>query len=62
MKTELRPAKHLVVPGQVVIEIWHNGKFIGTVSGSDGPGVRINSKYDMVAMQLPLAIEVSIIE
>lgn len=45
MKTELRAVPHLVLPGQTVIELWHDGVFIGTVTGADGPGVRVVSKF-----------------
>jgi hypothetical protein len=45
MKTELRLSDHQVLPGAKVVELWHDGLFIGQVVGADGPGVRIVSKY-----------------
>ncbi len=49
MKTELRLAAHSVIPGQQVVEIWHDGQFIGQVTGADGPGVRIISKHPLMS-------------
>lgn len=45
MKTQIRVVKHLVLTDADVVELWHDGQFIGTVVGADGPGVRIISKY-----------------
>ncbi len=45
MKTQLRSVPHSILRDEVIIEIWHNGQFIGTIAGADGPGVRIISKY-----------------
>jgi len=47
MKTELRPTASLVSQEAIVLEIWYNGHFIGTVVGADGPGVKVISKYDL---------------
>lgn len=52
MKTELRVAAHTVLMGEAVIEVWHDGVFIGQVTGRDGPGLRVMSKYPLTA-QLP---------
>lgn len=64
MKTQLVVAPHLVLPGQTVVEIWYSGELIGTVAGADGPGVRVISKHDMIAlgpdMQVPSVVEVRI--
>jgi hypothetical protein len=49
MKSELRVAKHQVVTGAVVVQVWHNGVFIGQVGGADGPGVEVLSKHDLTA-------------
>ncbi|HKI30303.1 MAG TPA: hypothetical protein VKA46_00325 [Gemmataceae bacterium] len=49
MKSELRIGEHALIPGAVVVEIWHDGLFIGQVTGADGPGVRVLSKYDMAS-------------
>jgi len=63
MKTELRLSAHTVLAGEAVIELWHNGVFIGTVVGADGPGVRVVSKYQKVVTREhdPLVTEVAII-
>ena len=45
MKTILHLAPHSVVPGATIVELWHDGRLIGTVAGADGPGVRIVSKH-----------------
>jgi hypothetical protein len=64
MKTELRVASHTIVGGAMVVEIWHDGKFIGQVTGADGPGVRVISKYPMLpqwhADQAIKAVEIKI--
>ena len=49
MKTELRVKPHSVLPGQSVIELWHDGQLIGTVAGADGPGVKIITKHPVEA-------------
>ncbi|HEV3440087.1 MAG TPA: hypothetical protein VG122_22155 [Gemmata sp.] len=47
MKTELRAVPHSIVPGATIFEVWHAGQFIATVTGADGPGVRVISKHPM---------------
>jgi hypothetical protein len=62
-KTELRAVAHSIVPGATIIEVWHDGQFIATVAGADGPGVGIISKYPMQARLvegLPAVLEVKI--
>lgn len=44
-KSELRLKPNGVIPGAQIVEIWHQGQFIGEITGADGPGVRIFSKY-----------------
>lgn len=46
-KSQLRLKPHNYLPGEQLIEIWWDGKFIGTVTGADGPGIRVISKYQM---------------
>lgn len=61
MKTELIVAPHEFTPGANVIEIWHDHKFLGQVTGADGPGVRIISKHSMVIIDMGgMMIEVEI--
>lgn len=50
MKTELR-----LRPGsnQVVVELWHDGDLIGTITGAYGPGVRIISGLRVTSTPLP---------
>lgn len=46
MKTELHPRPHRAIAGATIVEIWHNGQLIGTVTGCDHqPGVRVLSKF-----------------
>jgi hypothetical protein len=49
VKTELHHVPHSQLSGEHVIELWHDGKFIGTITGADGPGVRVISKYTVTA-------------
>jgi hypothetical protein len=51
VKAELRLHAHTVLPDTNVVEVWFAGSLIATVTGADGPGVRIISKY-------PLALNV----
>jgi hypothetical protein len=63
MKTELRAVPHSIVPGHRIFEVWHDGQFIATVTGADGPGVRVVSKHPMEAELvegLPVVVEVKI--
>ena len=55
VKAELRAVAHSIVAGQTIFEVWHNGKFIATITGADGAGVRIVSKHPLHAA----AVEVS---
>jgi hypothetical protein len=45
MKSELRLVPHAVLPNKSVIEVWYDGKFVATVTGLDGPGIRFISKH-----------------
>lgn len=47
MKTELRLGRHAVIADANVVEVWFDGKFIATVAGADGGGVRVISKHRM---------------
>jgi hypothetical protein len=49
MKTELRAVPHAIVTGPAFFEVWHEGQFIATITGADGPGVRVISKHTMKA-------------
>jgi hypothetical protein len=40
-KTELRLAAHGILPNVLVIELWYEGRLIGTVYGAEGPGFRL---------------------
>lgn len=50
MKSELKVCAHKAIPGHLVVEIWHDGKFVGTVAGADGPGVRVLSRHPLTAV------------
>ena len=45
IRSELRLAPHQVRAGDQVVEIWYDGEFIGQLTGLEGPGVRLISKY-----------------
>ena len=60
MKSKLVPADHTELPGEKVVEIWHDGQFIGQACGSDRPGIRILSKYPMKAIHDLMVTEVLI--
>jgi hypothetical protein len=47
MKTELRIRPHSTLAGEHIYELWYAGELIGTVAGSDGPGVRVITKHAM---------------
>jgi len=47
MKSELNPAKHNILTGSTVVEIWYDGQYIGAVYGADGPGIRVISKHEI---------------
>lgn len=52
MKTELRLRPHALIEGANVVEIWHDGQFIGEITGSDHrPGIRVLSKWEKTAAQ-----------
>ncbi len=56
MKTELRLAPHAILPGQQVVEVWHDGQFLGQVVGADGPGIRVLTKHALaIALARQLA-------
>ena len=63
MKTELRAVPHSIVPGSTIFEVWHDGKFIATVTGAEEPGIRVISKHPMetkVVEGYPNEVEVKI--
>ncbi len=63
MKTELRIASRSVIPGTVIIELWHDNTLIGEVTGAETPGVRITSQHPMMATHkpgVPDAVDVAI--
>ena len=61
MKTQFRVAPHSTLPGQLELELWHDGQLIGTVTGADGPGVRVPSKYPVtVVAPLDMVTEIQI--
>jgi hypothetical protein len=55
-KTELRLRPHQVLPNATVVELWHNGDFIGQVTGADGPGVRVISKYALTTVSTTVGV------
>lgn len=60
MKSEIIVKPHSVLPNAQVIEVWWNGRFIATVAGADGPGVRIISKHPAaVDTQVPMTTQIT---
>ncbi len=53
MKSDLRLKPHSVQPGVNVIELWHDGKFLATITPADGAGVRVVSKHGIQATPAP---------
>lgn len=47
LRSELRLAMHTQRPGDVVVEIWYDGEFIGQITAMDGPGCKLISKYNV---------------
>jgi hypothetical protein len=45
MKAQLKLAPHSELPGEQVVEVHFAGQLVCTVTGADGPGVRIISKH-----------------
>jgi len=37
--------EHLVLDNKQVIEVWHDGVFVGEIIGTETPGIKIISKY-----------------
>lgn len=52
MKTGLHVKAHGVLPEQQVIEVSWKGTLIGTIYGSDGPGIRFITKYNAQAVRV----------
>ena len=53
MKTELRLRPHTITPSSTIVEVWHEGRFLATITGADGPGVRIITKHLIKAVAGP---------
>lgn len=51
MKTELRPVPHSIT-GATILEVWHDGKFIATVTGAEGPEIRVVTKHPIQAVHV----------
>jgi len=58
-KAQLFPKPHSQIPGAIVVEVWHGGQLIGTVTGADGPGIRFQSIYPLGALGRMASIEVT---
>lgn len=51
MKSKLVVGDHTVLGHTKVVEVWDEDKFIATVVGRDGRGVRVISKYPIEVIQ-----------
>ena len=60
-RTQLRLAAHSVRVGDAIIEVWYDGEFIAQVTTSEGPRIKVISKYEKTAAMIePLMLEVRI--
>lgn len=59
MPVQFRIASHTVLDRDVV-EIWHNGEFIGQITSGDGAGVRVISKHKLEAKILGKLTSISV--
>jgi hypothetical protein len=50
VKTELRLR---LGSNPAVVELWHDGEVMGTVTGAYGPGIRIVTELRMTSTKLP---------
>ena len=53
MKSQIRVKLLAMLPGVNVMEMWHDGQFLATISGGDGPDVRIITKHAVKAKPAP---------
>lgn len=64
MKAQLRYVQHDNLPGQATVEVLWDGKLVATVTGADGPGVRVISRFNLQVTPLAMgpiyAVEVSV--
>lgn len=60
MKTILVPKPHSQIPGAVVGELWWNDQLIGTLYGTDGPGVRLFTKHKTKVVESVADVEIKI--
>lgn len=62
MKAKLKLVEHSIIPDAFTIEVWYEGKMVMTLYGTDGPGVRIISKFILVSDDSDSDNHLSIIE
>jgi hypothetical protein len=53
VKSEIRVKPHAVLPGVHVVEVWHDGRFLATIAGAEGPGVKIITKHAIQGKTMP---------
>ena len=61
-KSILKLVPHDVLPDQQAIEVWYGGKFIATVYGADGPGVRVITKHPVDIIRGGMSYAIKVIE
>lgn len=44
-KSRLKLKDHTLRGEDKVIEVWHHDELIATVTGADGPGIRVHTKH-----------------
>lgn len=62
IKSKLVPSSHGVIERHAVCEVRHDGKLIAAVYGGDGPGVRIISKFPILARPAAKAMGLNVLE
>ena len=45
MKTELKFGPHFINAGESMVEVWYGDRFIASIYGADGPGIRLISRF-----------------
>lgn len=61
-KSKLKLKPHTLIPEQDVVEVWYKNALVATVSGADGPGVRVITKHSMDIVRGGMGETVGVIE
>lgn len=44
-KSNLKLSDHLIYSEEKTVEVWHEGEFVASVYGAEGPGIKVITKY-----------------